>query len=268
MRTILSYIALMFLALPLLAAQQPLRVAVIGGMTMSGMWQQVAASFEKTYGIPVETVMTGTKQELDAYVRSHTVDLVTMHSSDTMVNLAADGFVEALTPWARNAQMIVVERSNPAGITEAEPLQSALDKIRRSGAPFFIHPSGGTFEVYSELVHTFGFDLDRETIRLTTAKRGFLQEVVQHNGYTLLGVIPFLMQKQRHPFVKGFVFNDPALRRPYLAAIAGQERIGSAQYRNAQQLLHFLTSETVQRFITTFRIEGHEASPVFFPVNH
>ncbi|MBN2721585.1 MAG: hypothetical protein JXQ77_02055, partial [Campylobacterales bacterium] len=108
MRTIIFILLFCFSSVQLYGKQEPaLRVAVIGGMTMSGMWQEVAKVFEETYHIPLEVVATGPKHELNLYCRTHQVDLVTMHSSDTMVDLAADGIVENLTPWARNSQMLV-----------------------------------------------------------------------------------------------------------------------------------------------------------------
>lgn len=242
----------------------PLRVAVIGGMVMSGMWPKVADAFEKRYGIPVELAVSGPKHALDAYVRRHPVDLVTMHSSDTMSDLAADGFVEGLTPWVRNAQMIVGHRSNPAGIGRDDTLEQALAKITRTDAPFLVHASGGTFEVYSAMRTRYRFNPD--ALSFTAKKRGFLNDMDRIKGYTLYGVIPFLMKKQSHPETAGFIFDDPTLRRPYLAAVGTQERTGPTQYGHARLLLAFLNSEQVQKLIGGHRIDGHEDQAVFFPV--
>ncbi len=266
MRNIIRYITIFLITtLSLSASEQPLRVAIIGGMTMSGMWQKVAASFESIHGIPVEIVITGTKHELDVYTRTHPVDLLTMHSSDTMAELAAEGYVEHLTPWAHNSQMIIGIDTNPASISDTELLSSALDKIKKSKAPFFIHASGGTFDVYSELAYHYSFDPEDQHIVFTNKKRGFMKDVVEQNGYTLYGVIPYLMQKQYHPQIKGYIFNDPILRRPYLAAVGAKSRIGEEHYMKSLKLLRFLTEDTTQKLIKDFRIDGFESIPVFFP---
>lgn len=266
MRNIIRYITVLFIATPSLsAAEQPLRVAIIGGMTMSGMWQKVEQSFESTYGIAIETVVTGTKHELDEYTRTHPVDLVTMHSSDTIVELAAEGYVEQLVPWTHNSQMIIGIDTNPASISDTESLSSALDKIKKSKAPFFIHASGGTFDVYSELAYHYSFDPENQNVVFTNKKRGFMKDVVEQNGYTLYGVIPFLMQKQHHPQIKGYMFNDQKLRRPYLAAVGAKTRIGEEQYTKSLKLLHFLTAPSTQQLIKEFRINGFESIPIFFP---
>lgn len=264
MRSIIATITVLWLAAVSLHASEPvLRVAVIGGMSMSGMWQKVAEAFEAKSGIAVETVVTGDKHTLDAYCRTHPVDLVTMHSSDTISDLAADGFAERLTPWARNAQMIVGSRSNPARIAEGDSLEQALQKIAASRSLFLIHASGGTFEVFANLRSAYGFE---PNVRFTTAKQGFLNEVARDEGYTLYGVIPFVMHKQHHPRIEGHFIDGAALHRPYLAAVGSREQIGEERYRAASKLLAFLTSEETQNLIQSFRIEGYEKLPVFFPV--
>lgn len=246
-------------------AVPPVRAAVIGGMTMSGLWQEVAKAFEATYHIPVELVVTGPKQLLDAYCRRERVDLVTMHSSDRIVNLAADGYVERLTPWARNAQMLVGHRSDPADLASASTLETALEKLGASKAPFLVHASGGTFEVFNALRTDFEWRLSDKQVRFTTAKRGFLRDTAAMKGYTLYGTIPFLMRKQHDPEITGFFFDDPALRRPYLAAVGTEERIGKARRERAELLQTFLTSPRVQSLVESFRIKGFESTPVFFP---
>lgn len=268
MRTIRVYITLLFLAaMGLQGADAPsLRIAVIGGIEGSGLWQKIADTFSQASGIGIETVIAGTKHELDGYCRTHEVDLVTMHASDTMANLAADGFVEGVLPWARNSQMILAAKGNPARISREEPLEKALAKIAASDAPFIIHASGGTFEVFGELSHTYGFHLSDERLHFTAAKRGFMNDVVSENGYTLYGVIPYLLQKQHHPMIDGYVYDDPKLRRPYLAAIGTEARIGSKRHENARKLLAFLVSDETQQMIKTFRITGYDTIPVFFPV--
>ncbi len=267
MRRLITMFVLFSLTAATLWAEEkpPLRVAVIGGMTMSGLWPKVAEAFEKRYGIPVELVVTGPKSELDDYTRTHPVDLVTMHASDTMVDLAADGFVERLTPWGRNAQMLVGHRNNPAGIAPGDTLPEALRKISLSKAPFLVHASGGTFEVYSALRSRYRFNPQEEQIHFTVKKMSFLNDVARLEGYTLYGVIPFLMKKQSHPQIRGFAFDDPALRRPYLAAVGTEERIGLQRYQEAGLLLDFLVSAEVAQLLRDHRIDGFEEQPLFYP---
>ena len=245
------------------AKEEPLRVAIIGGMVTSGMWERIAETFEKRYGIKSEVLVSGNKTELDAYVREHQVDFITMHSSDTISNLVADGLFEGLTPWVRNAQMIVGVKSNPAGLTSKDSLPQALQKIQKNRAPFIIHPSGGTFEVFHALKEHYNFAPD--TIFLEK-KRGFFKEVVAKEGYTLFGVIPFLLKKHSHPMIEGYYSEDAKLMRPYLASIAKKTKITQERYTKAQKLLAFLNSKEAQALIVSYTIEGLEEYPPFFAI--
>lgn len=245
------------------AKEPPLKVAVIGGMVTSGMWERVEAAFEARYGIEVEVVISGNKQELDSYVREHQVDFITMHSSDTLSDLVADGLFEHLTPWTRNAQMLVGVGSNPANIAPSDTLPQALMKIETTKTPFLVHPSGGTFEVVSALKEHYNFH--PATIFLES-KRGFLKEVVRQNGYTLFGVIPFLLQKEHHAKIAGYYIEDKKLMRPYLAAIAHPSKVTKEVHAKAQKLLDFLTSKEAQEIVASYRMEGFEATPIFFAI--
>ena len=57
------------------------RVAVIGGMTMTGMWQEVSKMFEAQTGYKVDVVKTGQRPLLRPFSGLE-ADLLTMHSGD------------------------------------------------------------------------------------------------------------------------------------------------------------------------------------------
>ncbi|MBN2895498.1 MAG: substrate-binding domain-containing protein [Campylobacterales bacterium] len=252
----------LILACTLQAKEEVLKVAVIGGMVSSGMWQEVAAAFEQTHGIKTEIAISGNKTQLERYVRTHRVDLITMHSSDTISDLVADGLFERLTPWARNAQMLVGVAANPAGILPADTLPQALQKIESSGTALIVHASGGSFEVYNALKERYNFH--PKTV-FVDKQNGFLEQVVHHQGYTLFGVIPFLQHKEHARGIVGFYRDDAALRRPYLAAVA--PRRDAKRYEASLKLLEFLTSTKAQQIIQKIRLEGKIEYPLFFGVN-
>src|SRR5689334_3718745 len=68
------------------------RVAVIGGMNETGFWQAIAERFEKQSGIHVESLATGPKEGISKVFKQGGIDLITMHASDTIINLVADGW--------------------------------------------------------------------------------------------------------------------------------------------------------------------------------
>ena len=262
MKKIVLFLILL-LSVHLYADAKPLRVAVIGGITMSGLWEQIATVFEKKYGIKTELVVTGPKKRLSKYCQNHPVDLITMHSSDTISNLASSGLIEQLTPWIHNSQMIISEKSNPAQINDNDTLEVALKKITDAKSTFMMHLSGGTVEVFHEVSSNYAF---HPKIILTQNTNNLLDDVESHQAYTLFGVIPYLMQKHSNPNIKGYLIDAEALHRPYLAATGTIERIGEERYANAKCLLEFLTSPEVQNLIRDFRLEAFPKVPVFFPI--
>ena len=92
------------------------RVAVIGGMTFTGFWDALADRYEQETGVRVELIATGEKNDIAAVFRRGGVDLITMHSSDTIINLVADGLAMDPQPWMRNDLIIVGPHDDPAKI--------------------------------------------------------------------------------------------------------------------------------------------------------
>ena len=69
-----------------------IKVAVIGGMTMTPLWGELQRQFEADTGLKVEVVATGEKSILCNAMKEGRVDFLTMHSSDATTNLVADGW--------------------------------------------------------------------------------------------------------------------------------------------------------------------------------
>src|SRR3954451_3637080 len=65
------------------------RVAVIGGMTITGMWQELAKKLSADSSWATELIATGPKAVLVEAFEKGGVDLLTMHSSDEATNLVA-----------------------------------------------------------------------------------------------------------------------------------------------------------------------------------
>lgn len=180
-----------------------------------------------------------------------------------LANLVSSGYVEGLTPWIHNAQMLVFDKSNPAKLDQNDTLEVALDKIMKTNSLFVVFPSVGSFEVLHELKNEYAFHPNMLFTQKTTH---FLDEVVAHKAYTLFGVIPYLMKKHQHADLQGIITYEPTLRRPYLSAVGTQEHIGKERYANAKRLQSFLTSDEVQNIIRDFRLEGFAQIPIFFPI--
>src|SRR5579863_219576 len=114
----------------------PIRAAVIGGMTATGLWQEVSRRFTAETGCPVTLVATGEREVCaDALQKGH-ADLVTMHSGDITSNLVADGYAVNMRPWTRNDLVIVGPKADPAGLRGMKDGAAALRKIAETHSPY------------------------------------------------------------------------------------------------------------------------------------
>src|SRR5215468_6085718 len=100
------------------AASDPhvVRCAVIGGMTMTGLWLEITKMFEADTGYRCELAATGPRPEIAPVFRAGKADLITMHSGDITTDLVADGYGINMRPWTRNELSIVGPTDDPAHI--------------------------------------------------------------------------------------------------------------------------------------------------------
>jgi len=245
------------------------RCAVIGGMTDTGLWQGISKRFTQASGIRVEIVATGPKQIIAEPFRRGEVDLITMHASDTIINLVADGDGENPQPWLRNDLLWVGPREDPAKIKGMTDGTAALAKIVQSKSKLLVHQSLGTNEVMHDLLSSGELELDLEsTLTLPSDRhRQLLQRAAEENAYAIVGRIPFLNGKIASGGLEIMVQGDPRMRRPYLVVVREQSKCAPASHRAACRLAAFLRAPETQQWIAEFGRGELDDQPIFFPVN-
>jgi tungstate transport system substrate-binding protein len=258
------------LPIPAVAAAEPVtvRCAVIGGMMDTGFWPAVAKRFEDATGQRVEVVASGPKHEIATAFRAGQMDLITMHASDTIINLVADGLAEDPQPWARNDLVLIGPRDDPAGVRGQADAVAALARIIDSHSPLLVHPSLGANEVLADLLEAGGLQLDpAHTIVLSSDKqRQMLRRAEKEGAYTLVGRIPFLNGKIARSALELMVEGDPRMRRPYVVAVASAKAANDPRHAAARQLAHFLRQPDTQSWIAQFGRGQLDDQPLFFPV--
>jgi tungstate transport system substrate-binding protein len=113
-----------------------IRAAVIGGMTMTGMWQNVTKIFEAKTGYRVVVVETGPRPAISQAFRKGKADILTMHSGDITTDLVADGYGTRMRPWTHNNLVILGPISDPAGIKGMKDGAEAFRIIAEKKAKF------------------------------------------------------------------------------------------------------------------------------------
>jgi tungstate transport system substrate-binding protein len=251
-------------------ASKPVRVAVIGGMTMTPLWGEIQKRFEAETGIPIEVVITGEKPVLARAMKEGRVDFLTMHSSDATTNLVADGWARDLRPWAKNDLVIVGPAGDPAGILGLRDGTEAVRKIAKTNSNWLDFQSNGPRETAHTLFSNAGVHMIGPWVlkyEHPGDTKSILHYVASKNAYMIVGRMPLLFHKMDpDPGVKIMVQGDPNMRRPYMAMVANPERFPSANVEGANRLSAFLLSDKIQNFLATYDGGVGDGIPIFIPV--
>jgi tungstate transport system substrate-binding protein len=250
------------------AEPQTVRVCVIGGMVETRFWEAISERFEKATGHPVEIVAHGPKRAIAVPFQDGQADLITMHASDTIINLVADGYALNPQPWMKNDLLIVGPKEDPAGIRGMTDAAEAMKKVLVSGSPFVVHSSLGAEEVLRDVLETAGLVLrpDTTSFVFSDQSRNVLKTAAEKKAYTVVGRIPFLNGKLPNAGLVVMVQGDPRLRRPYVVAVANPAHFPQARFQAASQLAEFLRREETQQWIAGYGRGQLDDQPLFFRV--
>lgn len=246
----------------------PVKVAVIGGMAMTGMWPRLAKQFEADTGIPVQLVVAGNKDMITPVFREGKCDLLTMHSSDEATALVADGFAQNMRPWAWNEQVIVGPPSDPAHIKGMKDGSAALRKIADSHSPFIDAQGGGRRLVTDKLWERSGAKPTGDWVLKDESETptDLLRFAESKGAYAICGRIPVLTGKIPKGSMEIMVEGDEAMQRPFVVIEANPKKFPSANVAGARMLADYLVSEKAQNFLKKFADEQPAGVPLFYPL--
>jgi len=244
------------------------RVAVIGGMSFTGFWNDLAKRYEQDRGVHVALIATGEKNDIANVFRQGGVDVITMHASDAIINLVADGYAMDPQPWMRNDLIIVGPPDDPAGIRGMTDAAAALKKIAAARAPFVVHSSLGAQEVLLNILNANNIVLDpaQTTVLFDDRQRFVLQVAGQKHAYTLVGRIPFRIGRLPNNGLVPMVQGDLQLRRPYVVAVANPAKITGAHLQAAREFAAYLRQPQTQRWIADYGRGLIDDLPLFFAI--
>jgi tungstate transport system substrate-binding protein len=244
------------------------RCAVIGGMTMTGLWERIAEMFESQTGYKVEVVATGPRPILDAAMRAGKVDLLTMHSGDITTDLVADGFGTNMRPWTRNELCIVGPPDDPAHVRGMTNGADALRKIAGTQSHFVDFQGIGSRELAHNIWRLAGVEPKGEWVLKddTLSKFNILQFARSNDAYVVVGYIPAQTGKMPAGGMEILVKGDPVMRRPFIVMETNPKKVPNVNSAGARALSDFLLSPKVQKFLLEFGTQTNGPGPLFFPV--
>ncbi len=140
------------------------RCAVIGGMTMTKLWPEIAKRFEAKTGYKTVVVRTGPRTMIAKPFREGQADLLTMHSGDITTDLVCDGYGINMRPWTRNDLVIYGPPEDPAQIRGMKDGVAALRMIAQSQSPFLDANDIGSREMCHNLWKKAGIKPERQMV--------------------------------------------------------------------------------------------------------
>lgn len=249
------------------ADAKTVRACVIGGMTITGLWDEITKRFQARTGYRVEVVSTGPRPKISVPFRQGKADFLVMHSGDITTDLVMDGYGTHMRACARNDLVILGPKSDPAGIRGMKNGAEAFQKIYDTKSNFLDGWGVGKREVSQKIwkkihIKPIGnWVLQDESAR----NKDMLKYAAARNAYMIFGRMPVLFEKVDAGSLEIMVEGDPDMRRPYVMVEANPDYFPTANHKGARALADFILSQEIQTFMRDFG-RAESGMPWFYPV--
>jgi tungstate transport system substrate-binding protein len=221
------------------------RVAAVGGLTLCGVWPELARHAEAATGLRIDTVGTAPKQEVLPLFERGEADLLLIHGSDETFDLLARGIAAPLRAWAQNAHVIAGPPDDPAGVRQASDGADALRRIVLANAPLLSFRDPGSFAIVQQLWRAAGVRPGSQQQLPDDAwpRQRVLEAAARQQAYVVVGHIPIVFGRQPNPGYQVLLAGDPAMRRTYVVVEPGPRHPADAARRaSAHRLADYLVS--------------------------
>jgi tungstate transport system substrate-binding protein len=230
-------------------AEARVKVAVVGGLMLSGVWPALAKRAGKATGLVIETVAAAPKEGVVPIFRDGEADLLLIHGSDETYGLLAAGVASPLRAWAMNEHVIVGPNDDPAKVAGAVDANEAMRRIIAADAPLIGFRDPGSFGIVHGLFRSLGLRPGPRQQLYDDAEspQQVLRSAADKHGYAVVGHIPVAFGKMPSKGMAVLLKGDPAMRRVYVVVEPGPRHPANPHQRElARQLADYLVSPTGQ----------------------
>lgn len=243
-----------------------LRVAVIGGLEMSGVWTRIEAAAGAELDLQILTVMAAPKERVVPAFMQGEVDFLLIHGGDETFALESLGYSDAARTWGYNEFVIVGPPADPAGVAESASGVAALRKIQAGGQPLITFRDAGSHQVLRRLMDNAGLVPAQFNLLHDSALQAqqILNQAAQQNAYVIVGHLPVAFERMPTYGMQVLLQGDPAMRRAYVIVTPGPLHPASAAARtNAKRLAAYLVSDAGQAMLGETNLDDN--TPWIYP---
>jgi tungstate transport system substrate-binding protein len=254
-------------AAPDTTTEARIKVAVVGGLVLSGVWPALAKRASKETGLKIETVAAAPKEGVVPIFRDGEADLLLIHGSDETYSLLADGVAAPLRAWAMNEHVIVGPKDDPAKVAEAPDAAEAMRRIVAADAPLIGFRDPGSFGIVHGLFRSLGLRPGPRQQLYDDAEspQQVLRSAANKHGYAVVGHIPVAFGKMPSDGMAVLLKGDPAMRRVYVVVEPGPRHPANPRQRErARQLADYLVSPAGQAELVA--ADKETGGPWVFPL--
>lgn len=230
------------------AQGEPLKVAVVGGIVLSGVWAQLEPRLEAATGESLEIAMTGPKARVVPAFAEGQADLLVIHGGSESLALQARGLGGRVMPWGYNEHVIAGPAEDPAGVREARDAVEALQRIAAHGR-LVAFRDPGSHEGVQRLIARSGVTVSPAWLLVdeTGDHHAILEQASRQGAYAVVGAIPLARGRLAGEGIVRLLAGDPLLRRAFVTVEPGiGHPAGAATRERAARLVDYLLSPAGQ----------------------
>lgn len=244
-----ALLALALCCAPVVRADQTVRVAIVGGPVLAGVWPRLVERAQQATHLHISTVMAAPKDGVVPAFARGDADLLLIHGSDEAFFLAGHGLSGPLRPWALNGFAIVGPHDDPAGVRQATDGTDAMRRIAAADAPLLAFRDPGSFTITQRLWKRAGIRPGaRQQWPDESAKpQQVLVTAAQQGAYAIVGYIPVRFGRIPDAGLDVLLHGDPLMQRMYVILEPGPRHPASrVQRQRAARLAQYLVSAAGQ----------------------
>lgn len=248
-------------------AAEALKVAVVGGIQMCGVWERLVPKIENATGVSIDMTAAAPKTQIIPEFRRGNADLLLIHGGSETFALQAEGIGGQQRVWSFNEHAIIGPQNDPAGVTRAGTAEQAFRAIAEHRSPFVAFRDPGSHEIVQNLWKRMRLQAASDWVLLdeTAQPREILEFAAKKQAYVVVGAIPAVFEKMRGEGLKILLKGDPAMRRAFVVMEPGPRHPASPEAREqARQVADFLTSPAGQTAVV--EADREAGGPWLFPL--